>query len=147
MTMNWYVEQDESGGGNSPLQLNPTPGLKLFAALGNSYDVFFNLNSALMVNKEYQIVTFTRPVFFPGNFSGSMGHALIAPVAPQVLSVNKNGAQVGTISIDDSGNFTFASSPSSPITYNIGDELTLKAPVSPDAATRWQLVLAGTRLN
>ncbi len=146
MTMNFYVEQDESGGGNSPLQLNPTPGLKLFAALGNPYDVFFNLNGALMVNKEYQLVTFTRPVFFPSNFSGSLGHSLVAPVVPQIVAVNKNGVQVGTITISNTGAFVFASNPT-PITFATGDELTLKAPVSPDSAARWQLVLAGMRLN
>lgn len=87
---------------------------------------------------------FNDSVVFPIDFSGSLGHVLTNPAAEYVISIRKNGIEVGTAPIDASGNYTFATSSHSTKTFDPGDRLTFNAPDGVDTAADFTMLLEGT---
>lgn len=85
----------------------------------------------------------TVPVTILANLSGSRLKVGTSPAATAVLSVQKNGTQVGTITIDTGGNAAFSSSA---ISLSTSDELTVVAPASADAfLSDVRFTIAGSR--
>lgn len=78
-------------------------------------------------------VIFARACIMADDFAGSVGHCGANPTSTAVFTVEKNGSSVGTISINTSGVFTFATTGTT-VSFAVGDRLTLVAP-SPDDAT------------
>ena len=76
---------------------------------------------------------FSMTVNFAANWSGSVGTAGMAPTSSFVLTVTKNGAAAGTITISTGGAFTFATPGGLPISFSSGDVLKVIAPATVSA--------------
>lgn len=73
-----------------------------------------------------------RSVSWPDEFAGSYGHVGVNPTASAAFTVKKNGSAVGTITINTSGVFTFATTGGA-TTLAAGDRLTIDAPTPQDS--------------
>jgi hypothetical protein len=86
-----------------------------------------------------------RSFSLPAGLSGSIATLDVAATADTVFSIQKNGAEIGTISFAadaTAGIFSMASTAS----FNRGDTLKVIAPLSPDAtAVGLSLSLLGSR--
>lgn len=71
---------------------------------------------------------------FPANFAGSQASVGTNPAASFIMTVLKNGATVGTITISTAGVTGFATTGGSSISVAVGDVITVQAPATPDAA-------------
>lgn len=92
-------------------------------------------------------VVAARPLFFPGNLSGSEGYGKTAATASTVFDVKKNGASVGSITFAASGTVpTFLTTSGAAISLASGDRLEVVAPATPDATlANISFTLAGNR--
>lgn len=116
------------------------------AATVYPYDVVFALPGLPAADTTYPIETFARVVSFPANFASSVGTDGTNPTSGAAFTLFDNGVQVGTVSIGTGGAFTFASTSGNPITFAIGDRLTVQTPVSQDdTLADVAFTLAGTR--
>ena len=97
------------------------------------YDIWWSLPGMPDANIEYLIGKFGRTVNFPADFAGSVGKCLTSPAATAVFTLKKNGSSVGTVSISSSGVFTFSSS-GVPVSFAVGDYLTVVTPTVQDTA-------------
>lgn len=89
--------------------------------------------------------TSVRPMGFPDNFPGSVGHCGTNPTATAAFDVVKNGSSIGSISISTSGVFTFNTTGGA-VTLAAGDRLSLTAPSPQDASlANISIVFMGTR--
>lgn len=87
--------------------------------------------------------SFTRPVAFPANLSGSSGGVVVNPTATASIVIQKNGGSFATLSISTSGGLTFSCSATN---FVATDTLTVIAPSSPDATLAGLfMTLVGTR--
>jgi hypothetical protein len=109
------------------------------------YDIIFTFASLPAGSTTYPWITFTRAVTFPGNFSGASGKVLTNPTSSYVITVNKNGSSVGTITIATGGAFTFATSGGSAVTVAANDYFTLTTPTADPTLANLMITLAGTR--
>lgn len=109
------------------------------------YDVSFNPNVVMGSGAIFDQHVFPRTVVFPGNFTGAVGHCRVNPGSTQTININKNGSQVGTITITSGGVFTFASTGGTSVTYNSGDYMTYTNQAGADTGMLAQWALAGTR--
>jgi hypothetical protein len=66
------------------------------------------------------------------DFAGSRGTCAVPPASTAAFTVKKNGSTIGTVSIDTSGVFTFATTGAG-VTMAPGDILTVFAPTPQDA--------------
>lgn len=73
-----------------------------------------------------------RGVEWPDDFAGSYGHVGTNPASSAVFTIKKNGSTVGSISINTSGVFTFATTGAA-TSLVAGDRLTIEAPTPQDA--------------
>lgn len=99
----------------------------------NAYDVAFY---AAGTPEDAGIIgTFvaTRAFSLLDDFAGSHGHCEVNPGATAVFSVQKNGVEVGTVSISSVGVFTFATSGGA-VSFAAGDRMTLVAPTPQDTS-------------
>ena len=92
-------------------------------------------------------VVAARPLFFPGNLSGSEGYGKTAATASTVFDVKKNGSSVGSITFAASGTVpTFLTTSGAAISLASGDRLEVVAPATPDATlANISFTLAGNR--
>lgn len=130
-----------STGSGSTVELSPGQIAMIFQSyedmvaitVVNSYDVAFYV--AGEPGDEAIVGTFvaTRAFSLFDDFVGSQGHCEINPDATAVFSVEKNGSAIGTVSIADTGVFTFATSGSGLESFAPGDRLTVIAPTPQDA--------------
>jgi hypothetical protein len=102
-------------------------GLLDYAVGGAATD---NIQSNEILTDHPVIRAFTIPVNFAGSFASSGTN----PAASFVLTVLKNGASIGTITIATSGTVTFATSGGLAQSFAAGDLLTVKAPATVDTA-------------
>lgn len=80
------------------------------------------------------------------NFTGSIGNCRVAPGANIVLTVNKNGTQVGAISIATDGTITYSTTTGGVINFAAGDLLEIVGPATPDATIQdFSLTIAGVK--
>ena len=85
-----------------------------------------------------------RTVSFPVDFDGSGGSVITNPGSDYVITVKKNGSSVGTITIDSSGVFTFATTGGAVVSCIDGDVLTFYGPDSVGTAADFMVTLAGS---
>ncbi len=89
---------------------------------------------------------FAEAVSFPANFSGAQSYIGTTPASSWVLSLRKNGAEVGTITVTTGGGVSFSSTSGLPVGFAAGDRLEAVAPHAPDAALAMcAFTLIGTR--
>jgi len=89
--------------------------------------------------------TISRTVVFPPNLAGSRGTATVAAAASTVLSVKKNGVEVGTVTFGVGA--TVASVASAGFTVVAGDVVSLAAPTPADLNLEAiSVVLVGQRV-
>ena len=74
--------------------------------------------------------TATEGLTFLDDFAGSYGYCGTFPNVSYVMNVLKNNSNVGTVTVDTSGNFTFATTGGA-LTLAAGDQLKVAAPGSP----------------
>ena len=79
-------------------------------------------------------VVVPRAVLLPINFAGARGHVDVAPTAAFEIALTRNGAPAGTITIDATGAFAFATAGGVALSLVPGDVLRFVAPATADAA-------------
>jgi hypothetical protein len=89
-------------------------------------------------------VEFKRSVAFPVDFDGSGGSAVTSPGTDFEISVRKNGAEVGTITISSLGVFTFETTGGATVSFISGDTLDLYGPDSVGTAANIKITLVGS---
>jgi hypothetical protein len=82
-----------------------------------------------------------RSFTFPVNFAGSQGVIGTNPASSYAMSVKKNGAEVGTITIATTGVYTFATTGGATVAFTAGDDLTLVGPASVGTAADFGITL------
>jgi hypothetical protein len=75
----------------------------------------------------------TRDMTFPANFAGSVGHIGTNPTGSFVMTVSVGGASAGTVTVNTSGVFSFATTAGAAVAVFAGDEIEIEAPVGTDA--------------
>lgn len=94
---------------------------------------------------KYPVATVSRKVGFKAQFAGSYGSVGTNPTAAQVMTLNKNGSAIGTVSVSTAGVVTFGTGGHADVTLSPGDRLTLTAPVTQDATmANLSITLVGT---
>jgi hypothetical protein len=88
-------------------------------------------------------IEFKRTVTFPVDFDASGGSAVTAPGTDFEISVRKNGAEVGTITIDSDGVFTFETTGGATVSFISGDTMDLYGPSSLGTAANIKITLVG----
>lgn len=78
-------------------------------------------------SKTLMMYTATENITFADDFAGSYGYCSNFPNVNYVMNVQKNISNVGTVIIDTSGNFTFATT-GAELTLAPGDQLKVVAP-------------------
>lgn len=97
-----------------------------------AYSLPFGFTSA-PVNAEVLLIhVFAENVLLPDNFTGARGHVGINPTATATLTVQKNGADVGTISISTTGVVTFNTTGTT-VSFVPGDRMNVLAQSVADA--------------
>lgn len=97
------------------------------------YDLGFFVSGTPADNGMVMKFVATRAFSFAEHFAGSTGHCGTNPTSTAVFNVRKNGSGVGTISIDTSGVFTFATSGGA-VSFAAGDRLDVLAPTPQDVS-------------
>lgn len=89
--------------------------------------------------------TYPAPVAFtfPVNFAGSQGSVASLPGSDFIISVRKNGVEVGTVTIDSAGAFTFVTTGGATVAVETGDAITLIAPATIGTAADIGITLVG----
>jgi len=95
------------------------------------YDISNFINGTLLSNETVMRVVVVRSFNVPANFSASLAYCSTAATASAVFSIRKNGVQISTITFAP-GAQTGTFSAMSAITFNIGDQITITAPATPD---------------
>lgn len=80
---------------------------------------------------------------FPVNFSGAGGAVITNPGSTFLISIKKNGVEVGTASISTAGVFTFATTGGSTVSVISGDVLSFYGPSSVGTAANFMMTLVG----
>ena len=107
-----------------------------------TYDIGIFLQGAYVASQLLILIPLERQVRFAVNFAPSVAACGIDPTGTVVFTINKNGSQVGTVSISPSGAATFASAG---IVFNANDVLTVVAPSGLDATLEnVGILLSGT---
>lgn len=110
------------------------------------YDVVCSLPGLPGVGAVILLLTFTRTVVFPGNFSGSAGTVGTNPTSTATYTVKKNGSSIGTVVVSTGGSVTFTTTSGATETFNSGDRMVITAPSPQDATLADVAVtLTGTR--
>lgn len=100
---------------------------------GNQYRFGFFATTAPTANEVLFLHTPTQAFVLADDFSGSVGKVGTNPASTLVLTVTKNGASVGTISISTAGVFIFSTTGTT-VSIGLGDVLGVIAPATPVAS-------------
>lgn len=107
-----------------------------------TYDIGMFLQGAYTPSQLVTLLAFERQVRFFANFAPSTATIGTNPTGTITFIINKNGTQVGTVSIPPTGVATFSSSGT---VFNTGDVLTVVAPSTIDAtAENVSILLSGS---
>lgn len=100
-----------------------------------SYTAQYSVTGLPPGNTVIPIVVFPHAVTFPANFAGSVGFCVTNPTdGTAVFTVKKNGSTtIGTVSINTSGVFTFATSGGSAQSFSTSDYMTIVTPNPQDS--------------
>lgn len=85
--------------------------------------------------------TVTTAITFPINFSGAFGRVLTSPGSDFVISVLVNGVEKGTITINSSGTFAFATTGGTTVPCVAGDDVWFTGPASVGTAADFMFTL------
>lgn len=88
-------------------------------------------------------IEFKRSVTFPVNWDASGGSVITNPGSDYAISVRKNGAVVGTITINSSGTFAFVTTGGATVSFISGDTMDLYGPSSVGTAANFKITLVG----
>jgi len=86
---------------------------------------------------------FRRSVDFAVDFDGAGGSVVTNPASDYVISVKKNGAEVGTITISSVGVFTFDTTGGATVSFVAGDTIDFYAPDTVGTAANFKATLIG----
>jgi hypothetical protein len=96
-------------------------------------DIVISKNGLLFNSQVLATIPITRNVWLPDDFVGAKFHCKTNPAATTVISVLKNGTQIGTVSISTSGVATFSTIATGEEAFVAGDTLRIDGPSSADA--------------
>jgi hypothetical protein len=85
-----------------------------------------------------------RTVTFDVDFDGSRGSVITSPGSDYIISIHKNGAEVGTATIDATGAFVFETTGGATVACIAGDTLDFYAPDTIGTAANIKMTLVGT---
>lgn len=109
------------------------------------YSVPFGFSQIPVSDELLFLHVFAEAVTFADDWVGSQYFVGSNPSATFVLTIQKNGSTIGTISVSTAGVATFATSGGSTV-CNVGDRLSALAPTTPDiSAGNMAFTLKGTR--
>lgn len=94
--------------------------------------VGFFFTSTPLTDETLLLYTAVETFAFANNFGGSAGDVGTNPTSSFVLTVQKNGANVGNVTISTGGSFTFDSG-NTIVSMTSGDQLKIRAPSVADA--------------
>lgn len=86
---------------------------------------------------------FNDDVFFAIDFEGAQGTVETNPAAEFVISVRKNGTEVGTLTIGTDGIYAFDTTSHTTVTFDAGDKLTFIGPDTAGTAANFIVTLEG----
>lgn len=86
---------------------------------------------------------FDREVLFPIDFDGAQGSVETNPAASYVISIKRNGTEIGTATVSTAGAYTFASTSHTTYTLAAADKLTFVGPDVLGTAANFTVTLAG----
>lgn len=86
---------------------------------------------------------FIDAVLFPIDFEGAVGTVQTDPAAEFIISVRKNGVEVGTVTIGTDGAFAFDTTSHTTVSFANGDELSFIGPDTIGTAANFAVSLAG----
>ena len=108
-----------------------------------TYDVGVFLQGMYTASQLVVLLKLERQVRFSTNFGPSTATIATNPTSTITFTINQNGAQVGTLSINTSGVATFSTSGA--VLFNAGDILSIIAPTATDpTAANVGIILSGT---
>jgi hypothetical protein len=87
---------------------------------------------------------FRRSVSFGVDFDGSGGSVVTNPASDYVISVQKNGVEVGTITISSAGVFTFDTTGGATVSFVAGDTIDFYGPDAVGTAANFKATLIGS---
>lgn len=112
------------------------------------YDVAMNYNSTPPPNANVLTFIAARDFTLPANFVGSQAEFITGPsAAPVVLSIQHNGATVGTITFNGTGNNAVGVFAGTAQTVLAGDTIDILTPAALNGAANLTITLAGTRIT
>lgn len=97
-----------------------------------NYDVGFSFTGLPTALQVIARILVPRGFILPINMAGSVGNIVVNPTASYVLTVNANGTAIGTVTVDTSGVFTFATTGGIQQTVSAGALITVEAPTPAD---------------
>lgn len=130
----------------APVNANDIASKNYVDTLPRPYEIVMWYPATPTANEIMFTMKFTTIVTFQDNFSASAGSITTNPTTSFVMSVERNTVQIGTITINTTGVFTFDTIAATTEVFAIGDTLTIKAPAVADAtAAAIYFTLKGTR--
>lgn len=96
-------------------------------------DIVLSKNGLLFNSQVLATIPITRNVWLPDDFAGAKFSCKTNPAATTLISVLKNGTQIGTVSISTSGVATFSTIATGEESFVSGDVLRIDGPTSADA--------------
>lgn len=99
----------------------------------NSYDISISKAGKPDAGEMLARIVFVRSVSFEDDFSGSQGSSGVAADATAIVSIKKNGAEVGTATWSAAGSTAAFATGGGGVSFVAGDVLTFIAPASQDA--------------
>lgn len=87
---------------------------------------------------------FTRSVDFDVDFDGARGEVITDPGAEFVISIKKNGVEVGTATIGTDGVYAFETTGGATVSFISGDSIDFYGPDTIGTAANFKMTLVGT---
>jgi hypothetical protein len=110
----------------------------------DQYEVVLTFSGTPTAQQWMGGVELCRTVAFDVDFDGSRGDVITDPSGDYVIAVQKNGVEVGTITISSAGVFTFATTGGAAVSCIAGDKIDFIAPDTIGSAADFSVTLVGT---
>jgi hypothetical protein len=110
----------------------------------DQYEIALSFNGTPTAQQWMGGVELCRTVTFDVNFDGSRGDVITDPSGDYVIAVQKNGVEVGTITISSAGVFAFATTGGATVSCIAGDKIDFIAPDTIGSAADFSVTLVGT---
>lgn len=98
----------------------------------SAYDIRSGFGSEPASSATIDRILVPREVSFAADFAGSLGLVQTNPGSDYVISVKDDDVEIGTVTISDTGVFTFATVDNTAKVVEVGSALTIEAPGSVD---------------